>query len=462
MSQSPPSQNSWSKPPPASPADAASPAPAPPKRPLASAKAGKEFRLVGGIFAAVFVATLAIYIAALMTTPRIVAPVRVPPPTQNGFPLLKAATDKPVHKDDVGDAISVSPKKKWTLAGKRKLVDANRSAILATRKALTIPYREENRAVSINDEFPYYAKFRHMARVLVLAGNVVWEEGKQREAADYYLDALTIGRRVPHRAGLISRLVGIACESISRRAIWDRLARMDAPTTAHCLTRLQALQAERLPYSVTLEEEKYTMQHVAMEGMKNPDVFLSAGEDETPAGGDQTARRVFRAYRTVVPRKYVADTLGSHMDKLIAQSRKPYIEGNAELPVPKELYTSIMMPTVRQARLKYVHGEAGDALLRTALALRLYKARNGKYPSDLSELVAAKLLPAVPDDPFDLPGASLHYASSPMGKYVLYSIGPDGTDDGGKGIEVKSGTRKPNRTVALDSQGDMVAGWHGY
>ncbi|MBC8138605.1 MAG: hypothetical protein H8F28_22220 [Fibrella sp.] len=457
-----PSQNSWSKPPVPAPI-VPQPVPAPsPQRPSFS-KATKVVFAVLGSFAAVFVVILAVYIGALATSPQVVAPVRPPAPKKNGFDLLKAATDKPFRKDDVADAIATSPKKKWTPDQKRKLIAGNRVAILATRQALAVPYLEENRSNSLNDEFVYYAKFRHMARVLVLAGNVAFEEGKQKEAADYYLDALTIGRRVPNRTFLIGRLVGIACEAISRRAIWNHLERMDTDTALHCLTRLQALQAEHIPYHVTLEEEKYTVLNIAVEGMKDPNsIITGSGKDDELTEDDRKARKAFGIYRNVVPRKYVTDTLGAHMDKIIAQSKEPYIKGNDELPEPKELYSRLVVPPVQKARLRYVYSETGDALLRTALALRIHKARTGKYPTNLSELVVAKLLPGIPDDPFDFPGAPLHYQVLPTGKYLLYSIGPDGTDDNGKGIEVKSPKGKPDRNVVLDSKGDMVAGWYGY
>jgi hypothetical protein len=48
-------------------------------------------------------------------------------------------------------------------------------------------------------------------------------------------------------------------------------------------------------------------------------------------------------------------------------------------------------------------------------------------PGDLSVLVP-KLLANIPEDPFD--GAPLRYRKLTPG-YVVYSLGPDGTDEGG-------------------------------
>jgi len=71
------------------------------------------------------------------------------------------------------------------------------------------------------------------------------------------------------------------------------------------------------------------------------------------------------------------------------------------------------------------------AQLRTAragLALERYRLAMGKLPDMLGELVPA-YLDAVPMDPFD--GAELRYKRLEKG-YVVYSIGQDGSDDGGR------------------------------
>jgi len=43
-----------------------------------------------------------------------------------------------------------------------------------------------------------------------------------------------------------------------------------------------------------------------------------------------------------------------------------------------------------------------------------------------------KYLPAVPDDPFD--NGAMKYRQTDAG-YTIYSVGPDGDDDGGKRME---------------------------
>jgi hypothetical protein len=66
--------------------------------------------------------------------------------------------------------------------------------------------------------------------------------------------------------------------------------------------------------------------------------------------------------------------------------------------------------------------------LTIAFALHAFKKDTGKYPPKLADL-APKYLPAIPDDLFS--GKPLVYKPSDHG-YLLYSVGPNGKDDGGR------------------------------
>jgi hypothetical protein len=80
--------------------------------------------------------------------------------------------------------------------------------------------------------------------------------------------------------------------------------------------------------------------------------------------------------------------------------------------------------------------EARFQLLICELALRRYVLQNGHEPKTLAELTP-DYLPAAPIDPYS--GKPLVYRVSSTG-YQLYSVGPDGVDDGGKPMERKSAT----------------------
>ncbi len=75
--------------------------------------------------------------------------------------------------------------------------------------------------------------------------------------------------------------------------------------------------------------------------------------------------------------------------------------------------------------------EAQKRLLIGKLAIRCYRLDRADLPSTLADLVP-EYLPAVPKDPFS--GKALIYRRI-EDAYVLYSVGKDGVDDGGKQAE---------------------------
>jgi hypothetical protein len=72
----------------------------------------------------------------------------------------------------------------------------------------------------------------------------------------------------------------------------------------------------------------------------------------------------------------------------------------------------------------------------TALALRLYRKENGRYPENLQQLVP-KYLPSMPIDPYD--GKPLRYRKLQKG-FKVWSVGGNRKDDGG--VKVRDWQRK--------------------
>lgn len=85
-------------------------------------------------------------------------------------------------------------------------------------------------------------------------------------------------------------------------------------------------------------------------------------------------------------------------------------------------------------------------LARVACALERYRLANGAYPESLAALTP-QFIAQLPHDLIN--GQPLHYHSTEDGRFVLYSIGWDEKDDGGKVVLTKKGS--------VDSkQGDWV------
>lgn len=78
--------------------------------------------------------------------------------------------------------------------------------------------------------------------------------------------------------------------------------------------------------------------------------------------------------------------------------------------------------------LEMLQIETGRRVVVTAIALKRFQLKNGKWPATLAGL-SPEFLPSVPVDPCD--GKPLKYHANSDGTYLLYSVGENGVDDGG-------------------------------
>jgi len=127
------------------------------------------------------------------------------------------------------------------------------------------------------------------------------------------------------------------------------------------------------------------------------------------------------------------------MGEGVAASKKPFPErfaafqpkdtGEREDEVPGWYQiTAWLAPVVDRVAETDAHDTGLIRAARAGLAVERYRLATGELPPRLDDLVP-EYLEAVPTDPVD--GKQLRYKELDRG-YVVYSIGPAGTDDGGK------------------------------
>jgi hypothetical protein len=105
-----------------------------------------------------------------------------------------------------------------------------------------------------------------------------------------------------------------------------------------------------------------------------------------------------------------------------------------------DLLLALMAPAVRKVQGAYDRSEQGQQNLHVAFALAAYQRDHGTYPQALDAL-APKYLPKVPGDLFT--GKPLVYRPAEKG-FLLYSFGPNGQDDEGRGREDSPEFDDPN------------------
>jgi hypothetical protein len=115
------------------------------------------------------------------------------------------------------------------------------------------------------------------------------------------------------------------------------------------------------------------------------------------------------------------------------------------------IVASILMPAYDRFVLQQYRGRAERRLVATALALRLYAVEHGgEYPQTLDELLP-KYLPAVPIDPFASGEKPLSYSADDPEAPLVYSVGENGTDEGGSQIPNNRRRANPGRWEMSDA-----------
>jgi hypothetical protein len=291
---------------------------------------------------------------------------------------------------------------------------------------------------------PHYAGFRELARTLAVECNARAAKGDWPGATRSALDGLHFGHQIPRGAPLIGALVGYAVQAISRRPVEEMLPNLDAKTCRSAAREIEKFHPSRLPYAEVLQEEKWNVAAHLLPMLQSP------GSIGIQIGGYDANKKKWR-FRPVSRRRYMSDFL-NQMDALSAGAKQPYALAPAVSP-PGDYLTGQLWPVMSRGRFNAARSEASNMMLMLALALRAYRLEKGAYPEQLSQLVP-DYMQAVPADGFGA-GEPLHYKKQGA-SYLLWSVGPDKKDDGGKAVD--RGTKTGRYRVEEKSQGDIVFG----
>lgn len=449
-------------------------------------KGEKRLLLVSG--AAMLLLASSVWLRALDSDPVIApAPAPRPLPRPNAFDWFNKAGNALVKPRLLGDALNISKPgvrktngstvRVLSLREKEALLRQNVPALSLLRRGLPLRYQQP-RTLANRARSKYYALCRNLVRLLVLDAQIKAAHGDHAGAANSYLDALQLGIAVPRGGGSYAFLSGIACESMAHRFLWPALKKLNARESRLVMRRLQILESRRAPLADAFEHDKQAMQRDLMALFRRPDWreslmngyrnglnmarFLSTMFGTPPPSTldvwrDKAEDWRLQARLRLTSKRQVMNGYTQAMNAAIANCRRPYLMRRAVAPaspsiVDKTLFFPSLIegPMFSEARIR-----ARNALLLGTLALRAYRLERGSYPPSLDALTPT-FLQRVPRDPFS--AASFRYRRT-KNSYTLYSIGPDGKDDGGKPARDKRYAGKGREySVEADSQGDMVAG----
>ena len=407
-------------------------------------------------------------------------------PTPNAYDTLMTA--RKLEDSKLG-RVAVSPMGKYDekqdkfvyppqpLEDRKTLLAKNQATINKLREAMTQEFATPQAPGDLSalaDNFPRFADYRELARMLFFASRTYADLGQNDKAAECSVDAMALGMLVSHRSQLIGNLTGIACEEIGRKSLWELVDRVDAKTARTAAARLEILEGRRYPFSKVLLDERDSIQSNAFtlfqfnvwqlaDGYSEPDDEHTIVDEEQQKSTLSKSKQLLKRTATTAEllwytKKQIFAASGRYMTELAQYSERPYDPKSTGPKLPTDPVNATMLPTFNLARDKDIATRAETRLALLCLALRAYKLEKGSYPATLVELVSTGYLKALPDDPFAPRfGQPFGYRRESGDKFTLWSCGPDGDDDNGRAIVAKDSQGRQRRYAQTGDEGDLVA-----
>jgi hypothetical protein len=345
-----------------------------------------------------------------------ISPPTYAEPKDNGFDdLVKAASALRPYREAIGEAHD-GP---WNARSPEsaRLLKQCRAPLTAARKAL----RKEclhPLPRSIDDTFPYLAGLHNLAWLMIIEGRQDELAGRADQAAQCYSEAFTLAPVAARNGLMIHSLVGVG----TTEAVCQELERCvgSGQMTDHGLRALDAQVAKALVQRVP-ESETLAVEWAISDQCLND---LAAGR----IGPDGRRRQ---AAQPNAAERGLAESGRAETNEIVAaaieDARRPYWQRSREEPKPQTIMGMICAPVTKEFYSRCAQRDVLLQGLRVLIAITGYRHATGAPPATLQALTPT-YLSAVPVDPFD--GQPLRYARRGS-DYVLYSVGPDGKDEGG-------------------------------
>ncbi len=371
-------------------------------------------------------------------------------------------------------------------------VSANSETLKMIHANKFLPYREQMDRTLNGSSYPYPYLTLYTGSAMLQA-ELAWKvaQGDRAEAINDALDMIDFGENTAGGGSQAARVYGIQCQQNGRLLLWRLLHSMTADEAHQACARLEEARKYYTPVNETIRWERESDLFIQRSMLRSP--FWRWGFAESIArskgGVLPLAERLTTAFKLYArSNRRILQERTHAWD--VAESHPPHYGQNAfenAVPDKRDLIDQGLIPDQSQfytmMRFMFTESEAQNALLTTALAIQAYHAEHGANPKSLQALCPT-YMKQVPTDPF-LSGSPLHYApevahflslqkasfapgmtvkdrSVTYPTYLLYSVGPDLTDQKGAFILpiIRYGARSfsENIRVRQESVGDIVAG----
>jgi len=311
---------------------------------------------------------------------------------------------------------------------------------------------------------PSVQRSRELATALACRAMLRVSEAKFDEAWRDLLACHRLGRLVARGGTLIELLVGIAIDQVANKADLAFLdhAKLTSTQVLACLEDLRKLPPIPSVADKIDVGERFVLLDTMMLTARHGTPFLESlsGSNSRPPEGDQFTAKLFTrninwdpAFRNanrwydrcagglrITDRNARAQEMAAIIRdlKILKQQvtdtgviEKSFMGSEGRGEMIGNILIGLMLPAFDRVQSAAERCEQRQRNLHLAFILAAFQHDHGHYPAKLDEL-APKYLVKIHDDIFS--GKPLIYRLEDKG-YLLYSVGPNGTDDEGRGID---------------------------
>jgi hypothetical protein len=284
--------------------------------------------------------------------------------------------------------------------------------------------------------YPTVQETRDVSRLLAYEALLRAQDGDLPGALNNCRAILNAGRSLGDEPGFIGQLVRIYSSGVAVQALERVLAQGQAAEAD--LASLQQLLEDEMAQPLFLiaargERAGFDLLLASLENGSLPLSFVNTLRGGAPGpaqGSSLDDLRLLLPGSITEQRATLLEVMTELVEiaKLPAEQQGPRLERlEAGRPDPDRL-AGLLAVDVRRLAQRFWRKDAALRCAAAALAVERYRLRHGRWPENLDALVP-DLLRAVPADPFD--GRPLRYRRT-AAEVAVYSVGPDGKDDGGR------------------------------
>jgi len=278
--------------------------------------------------------------------------------------------------------------------------------------------------------------YKGLAKLLCLDARVKAADGRYVEAMDDLSASFALSAKFSSEPTLLMCLVSVSMDSLSVRTFQEILG--DSTPSKESLERL-AIPLD--PLATALHRSFQMERLMGLSFFALPGILSGLQDDWGDGRPDADALLVLLVegpWRVFLWRQDMA-SYSNHMNPMVDLAGKPYHRARdgweqaarqlGQKPRTFGWIASCVLPSLNKAALIAAAAQASHRQAELAKAMWLYRLDEGRFPSELSQLVPP-YLPAVPVDPFT--GQAMKLKADDDGSIIVYSFGEDLDDDGGR------------------------------